>query len=180
MRWLVLTLAFAAPAPALADCPPLPDRAEERARLMEDLRNAPDPLAGQRASDAMWAFWATAPDARAQEMLDRGMARRAAYDFDGARAAFEDLIAYCPEYYEGYNQRAFVRFLTGDYGGALEDLNRTLARRPDHVGALSGKALTLMQLGRIKASQGVLREAVKLNPWLPERGLLIEEPGTEL
>jgi tetratricopeptide (TPR) repeat protein len=180
MRRFILSLVLAAPIPALAECPPLPDRTAERERLMQALRTAPDPLAGQRASDAAWAFWTTAPDARAQEMLDRGMARRAAYDFGGARAAFQELIDYCPHYAEGYNQRAFVRFLSGDFGGALDDLERALARRPDHVGALSGKALTLLQLGRVKAGQGVLREALKLNPWLPERAYLIEEPGQEL
>jgi len=115
-------------------------------------------------------------------MLDWGMARRAIYDFDAAKEAFDALVAYCPDYAEGYNQRAFVAFLRGDYAAALEDLDEALARNPSHIAALSGKALTLMGLGRMAAAQGVLRDALALNPWLPERRYLVETGpvGTEL
>ncbi|KKL65864.1 hypothetical protein LCGC14_2150700, partial [marine sediment metagenome] len=117
-------------------------------------------------------IWADAPDARAQELLDEGLARRGAFDLDGARVAFDALIAYCPSYAEGYNQRAFIAFMREDYAAALVDLDRALARLPLHVAALSGKALTLMGLGRDGEAQEVLRAALTLNPWLPERGLL--------
>lgn len=167
--------------PALADaCPPLPERGAEKAELMAAVRQAPNETAGRIAANALWEYWALAPDAAAQEMLDRGMRRRAAYDFEAAVAAFDELVAYCPDYAEGYNQRAFVRFIRGDYGAALEDLDRALARAPDHIAALAGKALTLMNLGRVEAGQTVLREALTLNPWLPERGMLIEKPGEDL
>ena len=108
------------------------------------------------------------------------MAARGSYDFLGAIDAFDRLVEYCPDYAEGYNQRAFVNFLREDYEAALPDLDRALERSPRHVAALSGKALTLMGLGRGDEAQEVLREAVELNPWIPERGLLQELPGEEL
>jgi len=40
--------------------------------------------------------------------------------------------------------------------------------------------LTLLSLGRTKAGQSVLKEALKLNPWLPERTYLIDEPGQKI
>ncbi|RVT85943.1 tetratricopeptide repeat protein [Rhodobacteraceae bacterium CCMM004] len=128
----------------------------------------------------MWEIWTDAPDEIAQALLDDGMARRSSYDFLGAQAAFDRLVGYCPDYAEGYNQRAFVAFLRQDYAAALEDLDRALARAPSHVGALSGKALTLMGLGRMDAAQETLRAALRLNPWIPERGLLLpaEEEDT--
>jgi len=86
--------------------------------------------------------------------------------------AFDRLIDYCPDYAEGYNQRAFVNFLREDFAAALVDLDLALERRPRHVAAMSGKALTLMGLGRHDEAQEILREAVKLNPWIPEAGLL--------
>ncbi len=121
-----------------------------------------------------------APDAAAQEMLDAGIALIRAADYAAATAMLDGLVTYCPDYAEGYNQRAFASFLSGDYGAALDDLDRALALSPNHVAALSGKALTLLGLGRVPEGQAVLRDALRLNPWLSERALLVEPPGEEL
>lgn len=179
MKSILLPLALLA-FPALADCPPLPDRSAEKAGLMDAMRHAQDEGIARQRANALWQFWTTAPDAAAQEMLDFGMRRRAEYDFEGAAGAFDRLITYCPDYAEGYNQRAFVNFLREDFPAALDDLEKTLEIAPDHFAALAGLALTLDRLGRFKASQGALKEALKLNPWLPERAMLKEEPGTDL
>ena len=177
MRRAAILLACLLPFAAAAEtCPPPPANIEARARLMAEIRIAPDEAAARLLSGQLWRLWATAPDARAQAMLDRGMARRGAYDFEAAKAAFDDLVAYCPDYAEGWNQRAFVAFLRGDFGNALEDLEVALSLAPDHIAAKAGLALTLMQLGRTQAGQAVLKEALAMNPWLPERSLLIPEP----
>ncbi|WP_102108908.1 tetratricopeptide repeat protein [Oceaniglobus roseus] len=180
MKALALSLLAAWPLAAAADCPPPPDQTAALAELFDAARAAPNEAQGRQVSNAMWALWATAPDARAQEMLDRGMRRRGESDFDAAIAAFDELVAYCPAYAEGYNQRAFVNFLRQDYGTALTDLERAIELSPTHVAALAGMALTLMGLGRNVAAQSVLRQALELNPWLPERGLLVEPPGQKL
>lgn len=180
---LALAAALAAPVAALAAegvCPPVPDRSAEVQALYARLRAAPNLTAARPLSDALWRIWTAAPDAAAQALLDRGMSRREAYDYAAAAEAFDALIAYCPDYAEGWNQRAFVNFLRGRHAEALDDLERALELNPDHAAALSGLALTLMSLGRIEAGQAALRAALALNPWLPERGYLIEPPGEEL
>ena len=85
-----------------------------------------------------------------------------------------------PDFAEGWNQRAFAAFLAEDYAAALADLDVALGIMPDHVAALSGKALTLIGMGRNDEAQEVLRAAVKLNPWLGERALLVEPPGKDI
>ncbi|KIQ68444.1 TPR repeat protein [Wenxinia marina DSM 24838] len=67
-----------------------------------------------------------------------------------------------------------------DYEAALDDLDTALALNPDHVAALSGRALTLMGLGRMDEGQAALRAALALNPWLGERAMLIELPGEDI
>ena len=62
----------------------------------------------------------------------------------------------------------------------MTDLERALEINPTHVAALSGKALTLMGLGRDDEAQEVLRAALALNPWLSERSLLQEPPGEDI
>ena len=100
------------------------------------------------------------------------MARRNVADYAAAEAALTSLVQYCPFYAEGWNQRAFVRFLQSDWDGALTDLDQALKYNPRNTGALTGKALTLINAGRDDEAQPVLREALELNPWLSERALL--------
>ena len=176
-----ILLLLVLPLGAMAEtCPAAPDHAQEEAALLEDLRQARTEAAAVALMDRLWRLWTDAPDARAQEMLDRGMAQRESYDFLGARDTLDGLVEYCPDYAEGYNQRAFTSFLRQDYPAALQDLDSALARAPHHIGALSGKALTLMNLGRRDEGLDTLRAAVALNPWLRERALLPGPPGIDL
>ncbi len=179
MRWIVLTFLMTTSAVA-EECPAAPDHEAALARLIAKAQAAPDARAAQRLNGEMWALWRDAPDEHAQALLDHGIARREAYDFEAAYQALDELVTYCPDYAEGYNQRAFVQFLRADYVSALEDLERALDLTPTHIGALSGKAMTLMGLGRTRAAQATLRAALALNPWLPERSMLIEPAGQDI
>ena len=179
MRWIVLTLLMVTPAGA-EECPAAPDHGAALASLIAKAQSAQSAGVAQQLNSEMWVLWRDAPDARAQGLLDRGIERREAYDFEAAAEALDELIAYCPDYAEGYNQRAFVQFLRADYATALDDLERALDLTPTHIGALSGKVLTLMGLGRTLAAQATLRQALALNPWLPERSMLIEPAGEDI
>jgi len=155
----------------MSDCPQVPDHRQSLERLIAQIQRAESEGEAFEIANQMWEFWADAPDEQAQEILDRGMTRRASYDYLGALEDFTQLISYCPHYAEGYNQRAFVHFLRQDFGAALEDLNRALELSPRHVAAHSGRALSLYGLQRFDEARQALREALLLNPWLPERRL---------
>ena len=179
MKWIVPFCLIAAPAFA-ENCPAVTDHSQRIAEIVDELGEARGEAEAQVLSNELWALWTDAPDEIAQAMLDEGMSRRSSYDFLGARNVLDRLVAYCPDYAEGYNQRAFVNFLSGNFDTALVDLDRTLALVPNHIAALSGKALTLMGLGRNAEAQVVLRSAVEMNPWLQERALLDQPIGTDL
>ena len=159
---------------AMAGCPPEQDTSDLRATLHTRLLNAQTETEAAAIADRIWHIWLTAPDTQAQDMLDRGIARRNAWDLEMSEALFDRLIGYCPDYVEGYNQRAFSRFLRQDYDGALEDIDRVLSVNPYHFGALAGKALALMQQGRSKLAQKALREAIGVHPFLRERHMLAD------
>lgn len=163
------------PAFALAGECPVPDaaaREQALTPLLDHLAEAATEAEGRDAEGDVWRFWLQAPDATAQGMLDDGISRIGWADFAGAEKSLDGLVAYCPDYAEGWNQRAFARFLQGDYEGAIEDLDRTLELEPKHFGALSGKALSLIRQGRAELAQQALRAAVALHPWIKERHLL--------
>jgi len=179
MKW-IFSLCFAA-APAFAEtCPPVRDNSAQISQIIAQLGSAVGQAEANILGKELWALWTDAPDEQAQVMLNEGMSRRASYDFLGSRNVLDRLIEYCPDYAEGYNQRAFTNFLGQDFEAALLDLDRALAILPTHVAALSGKALTLMGLGRNEEAQEVLQSALDLNPWLQERALLTQPIGTDL
>ncbi|MGY3437984.1 MULTISPECIES: tetratricopeptide repeat protein [unclassified Marinovum] len=173
LRLTLSAVALLLPLEAGAEtCPAAPNHAATFDTLFAEVTAAPSEAAAQPVVNRMWELWADAPDARAQEVLDRGLRRRASYDFVGALQDFEVLIGYCPDYAEGYNQRGFIRFIQQDYTAALRDLDRVIALSPRHIGALSGRALTFMAMGRDGAARADLLAAMALNPWVPERRFL--------
>ncbi len=159
-------------APVWATCPAPPDHSEALSALISEAQAAPDEATGRALSNEMWQLWTDAPDAHAQDLLNSGMSRREIYDFDAAMKAFDALVDYCPDYAEGYNQRGFIHFLREDFELALPELDAALERQPRHVAARTGRALTLMSLGRKGEAALDLRAALDLNPWLGERHLL--------
>ncbi|MEY8843209.1 hypothetical protein AB9K41_29600, partial [Cribrihabitans sp. XS_ASV171] len=147
---------------ALADsCPPPPDHSESLDRLIVEIGEAGSENEARRIANRMWEYWADAPNEQAQAILDRGMTKRASWNLLGAREEFDLLVEYCPDYAEGYNQRAFVNFLRQDFAAALVDLDRAIELSPRHVAALSGRALSLLGLGRVEEARDALQDALE-------------------
>jgi tetratricopeptide (TPR) repeat protein len=98
------------------------------------------------------------------------------FDYGSALAALTKLTERAPDYAEGWNQRAIVLFLMGDYDLSLEAIERTLQLEPEHYAALAGKGIILLQQGRDAPAQEALRRALAIDPWLKERGLITNLP----
>ena len=151
-----------------------------RDRLFDRLKNAMTEAEGRAIENAIWEMWmADAPTADIGRDVEDAMNARESYDFDRALSLLDGVVAAAPDYAEGWNQRAFIRFLKEDLDGALEDLDRALELEPRHFGALSGKAIVLMQQGRVELGHEALREAVAIHPWLKERSMLPPDPAPD-
>lgn len=168
---LAAALVLAAPLHAQT-CPQVEPHTQELDALYAELRGAESEAEARDFSNALWGYWTDAPGEAAQGLLDMGMAQRARYDLLGSIRSLTTLVEFCPDYAEGWNQRGFSYYLGGQFEQALPDLDRALELRPRHLGALTGKALTLIALERKPEAILVLREALALNPWLSERHLL--------
>lgn len=161
-------------------CPPNKDIAAAESELFVQIRQAQRGDVVPPLSDALWELWTDAPDDKAQALLDDGMRALRFGDYSLAELRLDELIAYCPNYAEGYNQRAFAEYLQFNYSAALPLLDQAESLSPRHLGVLTGKALTHVALGDVEAAQEPLKKAVRLNPWLSERALLLEPLGQEL
>lgn len=172
----ILTILALTAAPAFAEtCPEPPPIAAQEDRIFAQIAVVPDEMNGRLLNSALWELWLQAPDPYSQGLLDEGMARMRVADFETAEAQLTSLVQYCPWYAEGWNQRAFTYYLTDRFELALADLDAAIAANPRHLGALTGKALTLIKLDRNAEAQPVLRAALALNPWLGERALLTDQ-----
>jgi len=161
-------------------------------KLLTQLVEAQSEPEGREAEGKLWQFWFNqAPTKEVREIFDEGQERLRAYDFEAAENYFDQVIEAAPEYAEGYNQRAFARFLRDNYTNSLSDLEMTLALEPHHFGAMAGMYQILRIQNRIASAMEILQQAVIIHPWLKERRALpkdmwpeayrrLHEPGVEI
>ena len=173
-----LALAVALSAGAAQSACPAQDLSASKDPLYALLKDSQTEPEGQALASELWDLYVIAPDDKAQDLLDRGVRYLERGQFDTAETLLDDLVSYCPDYAEGWNQRAFARFLQRDYDGALADIDRTLELEPRHFGALAGRGLTFLQQGRQLLAQQAIRQGLKVHPWLRERRFLPDDEET--
>jgi tetratricopeptide (TPR) repeat protein len=69
-----------------------------------------------------------------------------------------------PAFAEGWNKRATVYYLAGQYQNSIADCAEVLKRNPRHFGALSGLGQIYMQLERYDDALAWFRKALEVNP----------------
>ncbi len=151
-------------------------RAEKGDALFAALGRSKSRTEARSLENAIWMYWMHAPNSQAQNLLDQALKRRSAYDFAGAVEILDELVVVAPQFAEGWNQRATLRYLQEKYEDSLADIEQVLKFEPRHFGALAGKAQILMLLGRFEQGQKALQRAVDIHPWLRGRGALIKVP----
>ena len=155
---LALLLLFAA-APALAD-----QNAPELDGLFRDLKTAETPQQVRRIEAQIWSHWFTSDSQDINDMFQAGSAMLATRRFDVAHRIFDRIVQRRPDLSEGWNRRATVRYLMGDYEGSIADIDETLKREPRHFGALSGLGLCHLALGNHEEALAALERALVHNP----------------
>ncbi len=170
MKTLVVILTFLA-LPVSA-CPVIMDISGEKDAMLERLATATDYSSAQRAVNAIWRYWHTAPDAQAQEWFDEGVERIRQADLTKANAVLTSLVEYCPDYAEGHNQLAFAQFLGNDFEASEQTLKRAMALEPRHFGAIAGMGLIAHQRGNLALAKIWIKKAVAVHPFLNERFIL--------
>ena len=73
-----------------------------------------------------------------------------------------------PDFAEGWNRRATVHFMKGDYGSSLSDIREVLRREPRHWGALAGLSMILVAVERKEEAVEVMDRALAIHPHLEE------------
>jgi tetratricopeptide (TPR) repeat protein len=125
-----------------------------------------DPVEIARAEAALWQMWCRSGAADIDGLLVQGVEAMERRDLDQAEGIFAGIVARAPGFAEGWNKRATVRYLAGDYDGSIADCRETIARKPHHFGALSGQGLCHMALGQHREAAEMFRRTLAVHPHL--------------
>ena len=134
-------------------------------QALEALRGD-NPALAARAAETLWQMWHRSGDPRFDRLLRDGAEAMEREELSEAEVAFTRLIEEAPDFAEGWNKRATVRYLAGDYEGSIADCRETLARNPNHFGALSGQGLCHFMLSQFREAALLFRRALAVHPHL--------------
>jgi tetratricopeptide (TPR) repeat protein len=176
MRRLLPVLAFLL---AALLAPPVSIRADQTdprlPELFDRLLTAESALEGRALEGLIWRIWMTSEDAEVSQLMKNGVEAMAVQDHRTALATFDQMVEIAPDFAEGWNKRATVHYLRGDYAASLQDINRTLALEPRHFGALSGLGLVHSALDEEEAALEAFERALAINPHMTSVRRNIEE-----
>lgn len=142
--------------------------------LFAELKSAPDQEAARVITNQIWVYWTTPADpVLAARMRDVLLLRQQA-DFPAVIAALDDITAEYPSYAEGWNQRATIYYLLGNYERSLADIEKVLEFEPRHFGALVGRAVIHENQGEHALALRDMAAALAIHPFLAERALFPE------
>jgi tetratricopeptide (TPR) repeat protein len=152
-----IVLGFAAAANADQKDPRLP-------ALFAQLKGAPSSDAASAIESEIWTIWFESGDAEIDKLLVAGSNAMSVRDFPAALEAFNRIIDKRPDFAEGWNRRATLYYLMGEYQKSLDDIARALALEPRHFGALSGLGLVNLKLDRIPAAGQAFERVLAIDP----------------
>lgn len=135
--------------------------------LFATLKDVPDAGEAFPLEQRIWTIWLEIADQDVAEFLRDGMESMGRGKYDEALKAFDRVIERAPDFAEGWNKRATLYYLMGDYKRSLEDIARTLELEPRHFGALSGRGLVYVRLEDLNSALKAFEDALEVHPQMP-------------
>ena len=136
-------------------------------RLARALRDR-DPLVRALAEQAMWQVWSRSGDDETDRQLAIGVEAMSERRGEAAVETFTRIIERRPDFAEGWNKRATVYYLVGEYRKSLADCDEVMKRNPYHFGALSGYGMIYLKLGDPARALPYFERALAVNPNLSQ------------
>jgi tetratricopeptide (TPR) repeat protein len=114
----------------------------------------------------IWEIWGESDDPEAGQLMREGTVAMAEGQYRAALDRFDRLVEEVPDFAEGWNKRATVYYLMGNYPASVLDIERTLQLEPRHFGALSGLGLIYDAIDDPAAALRSFEAALAINPHL--------------
>lgn len=153
------------------------DDVADKARLDDlfaELRVAKDAREAHTIDQKIWMVWIMPTDPILAGRMQEALNARSSGDPLGAIVLLDRLIEDYPTYAEAWNQRATMYYAIGNFEASIADCAKVLELEPRHFGALSGRALMYLQMGKRALALKDITAALAIHPFLNERQLFPE------
>ena len=131
--------------------------------LLPALRDG-DEVVRALAEHSLWQVWSRAGDAEIDALFQLGVEQMQQGAAPAAIETFTTIIRKKPDFAEGWNKRATVYYLVGEYEKSLRDCDEVMKRNPSHFGALSGYGQIYLQLDKPELALEYFQRALTVNP----------------
>jgi tetratricopeptide (TPR) repeat protein len=131
--------------------------------LHERLRDE-SPFVRGFAEQGLWLLWGRSGDAAIDQLMAQGTEEMQSGQHAQAVSTFSEVIRRKPNFAEGWNRRATVHYLAGDYERSIADCAEVLKRNRLHFGALSGLGQIYFQMQEYDQALVWFRRALEINP----------------
>jgi tetratricopeptide (TPR) repeat protein len=142
--------------------------------LLQALRD-PDARVRGLAERALWGVWSRSGSEEVDHLLQAGVVEMQHGLLDASVDTFSEVIRRRPDFAEGWNKRATVYYLLGQYRKSAADCDEVLRRNPAHFGALSGYGMIWLRLDEPARALERFEQALAVNPNLESVRETIEE-----
>lgn len=118
------------------------------------------------AEAMLWSVWCRSGESEVDRTFRAGVEAMQQQKLAEAEECFSRVIQLKPDFAEGWNKRATVRFMRRNFPGSIADCRETLARNRNHFGAASGQGLCHMSLNEFREAAVCFRRALEIHPHL--------------
>jgi tetratricopeptide (TPR) repeat protein len=136
--------------------------------LFKRLRETRDASEAEMIEVAILHAWAESGQADVDALMLEGLKALHDTEVEVAEAMFDEVVRMAPQFAEGWNMRATVRWLKDDYRAAIEDIRHVLVLEPRHFAALNLLGRIFSELGREQLALRVFEKALEINPHLED------------
>ena len=158
---------------------PRPPLAVARRHTLDDLYGkltaASDEDEAKGLATLIANIWMRSGSDTANLLMQRAQQAIQKKDLSVALELLDKIVVLQPNWSEGWNKRASVRYAQGDLDGSMADVEHVLRLEPKHFGALEGMAMILQKTGLDKRALEVYRRALAIYPHQPEVQELVDK-----
>jgi tetratricopeptide (TPR) repeat protein len=147
-----------------AENPAPPSPSEMRAEIYARLAASRDADETEGLVGLLVTAYAQSGSDTGDLLLKRAHKAIEAKDYKAAEKILDATILLLPDWAEGWNVRATLRYLDGDYDGSMADIAQTLKREPRHLGALLGMASILQSRDNDDEALKVYQRVLEIAP----------------
>ena len=113
----------------------------------------------------IWNIWYEVEDPKVIEYFNKGIQAMNVRNYPLAIRSFDNLIEEDPNFAEGWNKRATVHFMMGNFDESMKDIIKTLELEPRHFGALDGMSLIFIHKGQFQQAIDVYDKMLEIFPF---------------